>query len=124
MGMQFTAIDPDVARQSLAKKQRVSKHRETLQAFHDAQIPAAQIQLEVGEDGKEPNKGSVASGLMNALKAAKENKVPWAEIIQVRNRADGVFLINKNLLSADDDTEPEDEGAEPIEDEDNENALV
>jgi len=114
MAMKFTEIDPDVARASLAKKQRTSKHRETLQAFFDAGIAAAQVELEIDPDtGKEPNKASVASGLSNALTTAKENKMPWAHKIRVRNRADGVYLINLDLLPEDDEDDTEDDAGTP-----------
>jgi hypothetical protein len=117
MGMTFTAIDPQKAREQLARKTRQSKHRETLQSFWDAEIPAAQLEIEADEDGKVPNKNSVASGLLNAIKAAKEAKIEWAKKIQVRNRADGVFLINRDLLP-EEDTDDDEDAVEPDEDDD------
>lgn len=119
MAMKFHAIDPEVARQQLAKKQRTSKHRETLASFYEAGIPAAMLELEPNEDGTEANKNSVASGLGNALKAAKENKLPWAHKIQIRNKADGVYLVNKELLP---EEEPEDAGAVEVGVEDDDDA--
>lgn len=109
MAITFAPVDPEKARASLAKKQRSSKHRELLQAFWDAEIPAAELELDIDPaTGEPPKKTSVTSGLNQALKTAKENKVEWAEHIQVRNRADGVFLVNTRLM-AELDAEAEDE---------------
>ena len=97
MSIQFESVDIADVKQRLAKRTRTSKWREQVQAFMDADIPAAKVTSD--EDDFKPS--SVASGLNNALKGAKDAGSAFPVQVVQRRDTDGtqnVYLIRTDLV--------------------------
>lgn len=113
MAMEFTfePVSVEDVKTKLSKRTRTSKWRENLEAFMTADLPAAKINTDDGE----MKPGSVASGLNNAIKTAKDAGSPYPLAVKQTTAVDGtksVYLIRTDLVDL-----ASSNGAEPAEDE-------
>lgn len=97
MAFTFEPVSVEDIRTKLSKRTRTSKHRENLEAFMDADIPAAKIDT----DDDENKPGSLASGINNALKTAKDAGSPYPVQVKQTTSVDGtknVYLIRTDMV--------------------------
>lgn len=98
MPFEFEDVSIEEIKQRLATRTRTSKWREELQSFVNADKPAIRLKPSGDEEWKP---GSVASGLNNALKAAKDAGSAFPVEVKQRRTTDGdhqVFLIRTDMV--------------------------
>jgi hypothetical protein len=97
MAFTFEAVSAEDVKTKLSKRTRTSKWRENLESFMDSDLEAARINTD--EDDMKP--GSVASGLNNAIKTAKDAGAPYPVAVKQTTAVDGtksVYLIRTDLV--------------------------
>jgi len=98
-------ISIEDAQARMAKRTRSSKWRNFLEEFMTADIDAAQVEL---DEGEQP--GSVSSGLNNVIRSAKENGNGYPVEVSLRTMQDGnkaVLLVRTDKVDL--NAEPSDE---------------
>jgi hypothetical protein len=112
MPFTFEEVTVEDIKTKLSKRTRTSKWRENLEAFVTSDLPAARINTDEGD----MKPGSVASGLNNAIKTAKDTGSPYPVAVKQTTAVDGtksVYLIRTDLVdmgsSNGDEPEAEDE---------------
>jgi hypothetical protein len=113
MAFTFEPVSIEDVKTKLSKRTRTSKWRENLEAFMAAELPAAKIDTDDGD----MKPGSVASGLNNAIKTAKDTGSPYPVQVKQTTSVDGtksVYLIRTDLVDMSSNNEAEAE-AEPVE---------
>lgn len=114
MPFDFEAVSVEDIKTKLSKRTRTSKWRENLEAFMDADLPAARINTDDGD----MKPGSVASGLNNAIKTAKDAGSPYPVQVKQTTSVDGtksVYLIRTDLVDMESSSNGAEADAEAVE---------
>lgn len=97
MAFEFEAVDIDDVKATLSTRTRTSKWRENIEEFMQADVAAARIKTDEGDN----KPGSVASGLNNAIRTAAKAGKEYPLAVKQSTSVDGnksVYLVRTDLV--------------------------
>lgn len=112
MAFEFEPVDIEDVRTTLSTRTRTSKWRENIEQFMQADVPAARIKTDEGDN----KPGSVASGLNNAIRTAGKAGKEYPLAVKQSTSVDGVksvYLVRTDLVDM--ASGKKDEELEPVE---------